>query len=254
MIPPQPYLDELVFFGILANISRAMPQVKVKGSFASCLRINTFAAIHSEEMLNADNLFKDERYIGKNHFFSRYWEKNGSRPSDIHYCYPMLALSEGSGTETIKDGNVKSCTQFQLMMCDQMPHKKHDCKYCQERTYEEVGRDIKKLMRRVFKELMSYNWTRVMIDGQWTPYQWLPSSYVDKCLGNGDISNQESCGKLSSYIREKELKGEIFYDQMDDNLAMYIVTITVCFDDCEIHEMNYKKMTPQKLKDGKGCC
>ena len=114
------------FYEIITRILKAWPETISNGEYLRHKRLNTFAVVTAKADQNAYNLDKDSRYKDKNYFYSRRWELNGFKDSDLAFDYPALICVENQDTiKNLFQKTKKHTVELAMFLTDLMPQKKY---------------------------------------------------------------------------------------------------------------------------------
>lgn len=235
------------FYNILVRIIRAWPETVTDGVNLHYRRINTFAAITAKADQNAYNLDKDSRYKDKPYFYSRRWELNGFKDSELNFDYPALVCIENQDDiKSLFQPSKKHTVQLAFFLTDLMPQKESDVTRAgEQRTFEQIGSDMRKLLDELMTELGQFVWSRYDDGGGFSAWGWYSQRWM---TSQGYTIEKQNA--LKTKIRERELISTPRYGFWGDNLAEmpFYLTIEVqpCFDAVAF---DYEYDTYRKLPD-----
>lgn len=240
-----PVLTVLDFLKILYVISKNFPKTFVndgqKDIELKCKRTNTFGVVYKKNQVNADNLEKDIRYKNSELFYSRHWEETQVHPSKIKFYYPAFLVAEAETImENIVNTGYAETVTFNFMVLDKMPKKltENNIGPCAQRTFEELGEDLKKIARQIFFELSLFGYFE-FTDSLNNPYKgWFSSKWIEAQYEAGNINSYNCVAELSAYIQGTVKSSKIF-EAFADDLAGFFANVTIITNGCEKLDWDY---------------
>ena len=223
--------NTLDFYEILTRILKAWPETYTDSVYYRHKRINTFAVITAKADQNAYNLDKDSRYKDKNYFFSRRWKDSGYRDSELGFDYPALMCVENQ--DKIK--NLLQPTQghkveLAFFLTDLMPQKESNATdISEQRTFEQIGADMRVLFSELTKELGYFVWSRYDDGGGFSAWEWNSDRWMK---AQGYTIERSAWLKTKIKAREQELTITPRYGFWGDNLAEMPFYLTIEIQPC----------------------
>lgn len=217
------------FYTILANVLRAWPETFSDGEYLRHRRINTFAVVTAKADQNAYNLDKDSRYKDKAYFYSRRWELNGFKDSDLNFDYPALVCIENMDKITnLFQPSEKHTVELAFFLTDLMPQKESDVTDIPEqRTFEQVGADLRTLEAELFRELGYIAWSRYDDGGGFSSWDWRSVRWME-----AQGYTIEKTVYLKTKVKVRELASTPRYGFWGDNLAERPFYLTIEIQPC----------------------
>lgn len=217
------------FYAILVDILKAWPETIDSGKYLRYKRINTFAVVTAKADQNAYNLDKDSRYKDKTYFFSRRWEDNGFKDSELNFDYPALVCVENQDTiKNLFQPTEKHTVQLAFFLTDLMPQKESDVtNISEQRTFEQIGADMRVLLTQLTNEIGQFVWSRYDDGGGFSAWGWNSDRWM---LAEGYTI--ERTAWLKANITERELTTTPRYAFWGDNLAEMPFFLTVEIQPC----------------------
>lgn len=235
------------FYEIIVRILRAWPETVTDDVYYRYRRINTFAAITAKADQNAYNLDKDSRYKDKAYFYSRRWELNGFKDSDLNFDYPALVCIENQDNITnLFQPTEKHKVQLAFFLTDLMPQKESNVTdIAEQRTFEQIGADMRKLLTELTNELKEFVYSRYDDGGGFSAWGW----YSDRWMqAQGYTIERQNW--LKTKISEREIISTPRYGFWGDNLAEMPFYLTIEIQPCYDHvAFDYDYDDYRKLPD-----
>lgn len=235
------------FYEILARIVRAWPETVTNDTYYRYKRINTFAAITARANQNAFNLDKDSRYKDKPYFYSRRWELNGFKDSELNFDYPALICVENEDRITnLFQPTEKHTVNLAFFFTDLMPQKQSEVTdISEERTFEQLGADLRKLLTEFTNELKEFVYSRYDDGSGFSEWGW----YSDRWM-KAEGYTIERQNWLKTKIVDRELTTTPRYAFWGDNLAELPFFLTIEINPCPTSvDFDYTYDTYRKLPD-----
>lgn len=218
--------DITEFYGIACNIVKAWPAVYpvVGGPEATCLRPQSFAGLHSDADLEADNFAKAVEHSREPYLFVRGYADNAIR-GGLKVEYPLIAVAEDAFSIRnflARKGNKATIQTLNLIFVDQLPYAKNNNAdvYTMARTDQEVGRDLRKMALTFLDSLT--NWAKIefksgpYVDG-WHDALWLAANDP-----TADWDESQMIPMVSLLPSGAEINGDILYKGTDNTVRLYL--------------------------------
>lgn len=222
-------------------VTDATPEELKQYNILRCSTINSFVVLKRLEDLEADNLYKDKRYIDSPYFYSRAFENNGSMPSDLSHNYPLLfVIDNGENLNNAftsrfnKDANLTLCIVDKMPVMDSIQTDDN----CGNRLMEDIGNDLRNLMQGVLMELVDFKKYNILGIHTW--------------LHTSQNQSHEEVNEMTDFLLNKQnqnIESSLTYEATTNNLIEYWIRLTVNIGNCERLNTKYDSVDIDKLQD-----
>lgn len=231
--------NEMDFYRINYLIAKGWPQVLGNNDVdLQYKRLNTFATVDSEPEILGEQIAKDERWKGKEIFFSRPWAESGETDRlELKKMLPALLAWEDYEIEArserpfARDGF--EIVPIRLGFFDRYVEKfdpgVFDETKGQQRTKEEVKRDLRELRDKHIAELAKFSRYKLTFPSGGIATDWFSSDHVLAMKGAGTIESYQSLEPLKSRLSTEPVPSPVVTQVTTDGLvvAYYLALLKI---------------------------
>lgn len=236
-------MNEFVFYRIAYLIAKGWPPTYSSDDVElEYLRLNTFATVDSEPEILSDQIAKDERWRGKGIFFSRPWDESGEEDrQELRKMLPALLAWEDYEIEARSDRPWHSdgCEFVPIRLgffdryVDKYEPGDFDEAKGQQRTKEELKRDLREMRDKFVAEFAKFGKYRLLFPSGGVVLDWFSLDHVLELKSAGTISEYSLQDKASAHLSNESVASPVSVMVTTDGLAVAYYLALLKIPRCE---------------------